>query len=159
MTTPLTSPQAAPTSSAVPTMTIQWTSAASAWVARVVAHTELSATIAPTDRSMPPPMITNVMPTLTTPVTAAARRMVTTLSTSANRSPAVTTPATQSRTKPTTRPRLRPRGPASRPPPPRSGRAGADPAVAPPLAFGGVVVWLMPRLLLVRRPPWTLLPA
>ena len=50
-------------------MTIQCVSAASVWVASVVAQTDDSATIAPTDRSMPPPMITNVMPTLTTPMT------------------------------------------------------------------------------------------
>ena len=55
--------------SAVTTMTIQWKFAAICWVASVVAQTEESATIAPTDRSMPPPMITKVMPTLTTPIT------------------------------------------------------------------------------------------
>ena len=57
-------------------MTIQWTSSAICWVASVVAHTEDSATSAPTERSMPPPMITNVMPTLTTPMTEASRRIV-----------------------------------------------------------------------------------
>ena len=62
------------------------------WVASVVAQTEASATIAPTDRSMPPPMITKVMPTVTTPMTEASRRMVRTLSTLAKRSPAVATP-------------------------------------------------------------------
>src|ERR687889_574586 len=86
MTIPLTSPQPAPTRSAVTTMTIQWKSSAIAWVASVVAHTEDRATIAPTDRSMPPPMITNVIPMLTTPMTAASRRMVSTLSTSRSRS-------------------------------------------------------------------------
>ena len=55
--------------SAVNTMTIQWKSSAIGWVASVVAQTDASATIAPTDRSMPPPMITKVMPTLTTPMT------------------------------------------------------------------------------------------
>ena len=39
-----------------------------ACVAKVVAHTDASARIAPTDRSMPPPVITNVMPMLTTPM-------------------------------------------------------------------------------------------
>ena len=63
-----------------------------AWVASVVHHTERRARIAPTDRSMPPPVITKVMPTLTTPITAASRRMVSTLFGSANRSPAVITP-------------------------------------------------------------------
>ena len=90
------------------TMTIQWVSSASVWVASVVAHTDASATIAPTDRSMPPPVITNVMPTLTTPITEASRRIVSTLSMLANRSPAVTTPTMQSSTSATTRPRLRP---------------------------------------------------
>ncbi len=37
----------------------------------MVAHTEARATIAPTDRSMPPEMITKVMPTVTTPMTDA----------------------------------------------------------------------------------------
>ncbi len=46
----------------------------------MVAQTEDSATSAPTDRSMPPPMITKVIPMLTTPMTAASRRMVSTLS-------------------------------------------------------------------------------
>src|SRR3954449_4164732 len=87
MTTPLTSPAPAPTSRAVTTMTIQCTFCANCWVARVVAQTEARATIAPTDRSMPPPMITKVMPTLTTPMTAASRRIVSRLSKSANRWP------------------------------------------------------------------------
>ena len=70
-------------------MRIQWTSSAIAWVARVVAHTLARATIAPTDRSMPPPPMTKVMPTLTTPMTDAKRRIVMTLSTLPKRSPAV----------------------------------------------------------------------
>jgi hypothetical protein len=49
------------------------------WVASVVAHTEASAMIAPTDRSMPPPMITNVMPTVMTPMVDASARMLTRL--------------------------------------------------------------------------------
>ena len=44
-------------------------------VASVVDQTDASATIAPTDRSMPPPVITKVIPTDTTPMTAASRRM------------------------------------------------------------------------------------
>ncbi len=67
-------------------------SAAIVWVATVVAHTERQGHLAPTDRSMPPPLMTNVMPTLTTPMTEASRRMVSALSTLANRSPAVITP-------------------------------------------------------------------
>ena len=89
-------------------MTIQWVSSAIVWVARVVHHTDDNATIAPTLRSMPPPVITKVIPMLTTPMTEASLRMVSTLSTSANRSPAVTVPTTQITTSATTRPRLRP---------------------------------------------------
>src|SRR3954452_20324240 len=134
---PLTSPVPAPTTRAVTTMTIQWKFSAICWVASVVAQTEESATMAPTDRSMPPPMITKVIPTLTTPMTAASRRMVSTLSTSANRSPAVTTPAMHSSASAMISPRLRPSGPASRPPPPPPPARGAEaPAVAP----AGVVV-------------------
>src|SRR5215213_5990508 len=129
-------------------MTIQWKSSARACVASVVAHTEASATRAPTDRSMPPPMITKVIPTLTTPMTAASRRMVSTLSTSANRSPAVTTPAMHSSTSATVRPRLRPSGPASSPPPPpRADR------VVPPTWAVVVTVSLMPHLRARFRPP------
>ena len=45
----------------------------------MVAHTEESAMIAPTDRSMPPPMMTNVMPTVMTPIVEASARMLTRL--------------------------------------------------------------------------------
>ena len=62
ISTPLTSPQAAPTTTAVNTMAIQPMSSAIACVPVVVAHTDASARIAPTDRSMPPPVITKVMP-------------------------------------------------------------------------------------------------
>ena len=55
-------------------------SSAIVWVATVVHQTDESATIAPTERSMPPPMITNVMPMLTTPIVAASRRIVRALS-------------------------------------------------------------------------------
>ena len=92
------------------TMTIQWKSSAICCVASVVAQTEDSATSAPTDRSMPPPMITNVMPMLTTPMTDASRRIVRTLSMSANRSPAVMTPTMHRIARAMTRPRLRPTG-------------------------------------------------
>ena len=89
-------------------MTSQCVSSAIVWVARVVHHTEASATMAPTERSMPPPVITNVMPMLTTPMTEASRRIVRRLAVLANWSPAVATPATQSRASATTSPRLRP---------------------------------------------------
>ncbi len=112
ISTPLTSPQAPPTARATNTMTIQWVSSAIVWVAKVVAHTEESATMAPTDRSMPPPMITNVMPMLTTPTMEASRRIVTRVSTLAKRSPAVETPTTQITSRASTRPRLRPNGSA-----------------------------------------------
>ena len=74
----------------------------------MVAHTDDSATIAPTDRSMPPPVITNVIPTETTPITEASRRMVSALSMLANCSPAVQIPTRQSTNSAMTRPRLRP---------------------------------------------------
>ena len=67
----MTSPQPAPTARATKTITIQWLSWAICWVASVVHQTEASARIAPTERSMPPPMITKVMPMLTTPMVVA----------------------------------------------------------------------------------------
>ncbi len=91
ISTPLISPQAAPTTTAANTIAIQPMSSAIAWVPVVVAQTDASATIAPTDRSMPPPVMTKVMPTATTPRTAARRRIVTMLSVLANRSPLVAT--------------------------------------------------------------------
>ena len=104
----MTTPQPAPTSSATTTITIQWVSSAIVWVATVVHQTDDSATIAPTERSMPPPMITNVMPMLTTPMPAASRRIVSALSLDANRSPAVNAPTAQISSSATTRPALRP---------------------------------------------------
>ena len=95
-------------------MTIQCVSAAMVCVARVVAHTLARATWAPTDRSMPPPPMTKVIPTLTTPMTEASRRMVIALSTLAKLSPAVATPTMQSSRRAMTRPRLRPPEPATR---------------------------------------------
>ena len=88
----MTRPQPAPTASATKTITIQCVSSAIVWVATVVHQTDDSATIAPTERSMPPPMITNVMPMLTTPIVAASLRIVRVLAVDANRSPAVITP-------------------------------------------------------------------
>src|SRR5690606_7015364 len=65
----------------------------------------------PMDRSMPPVVMTKVMPMASTPAAAASRRMVMTLSMEANRSPAVIRPTRHSRTRATTRPRLRPHAP------------------------------------------------
>ena len=96
------------------TMTIQWKSSAIAWVATVVAQTDERATMAPTDRSMPPPQMTKVMPTPMTPITEASRRIVMALSNEPKRSPAVARPTTQSRTSAISRPRLRPKELASR---------------------------------------------
>ena len=119
---PLIRPQPSPTSRATSTITVQWLPRARDWVARVVAQTDDSATIAPTDRSMPPPVITNVMPIETTPITEASRRMVSALSTLANCSPAVAMPTMQRMISATTRPRLRPTDEPSSTPmtPPRS---------------------------------------
>src|SRR3712207_3068260 len=72
MSTPLTRPAPAPTAIAHSTIT----TGPYDCVASVVDHTDASATIAPTDRSMPPPMMTNVIPTLTTPMTAELTRIV-----------------------------------------------------------------------------------
>jgi hypothetical protein len=66
--------------------------------------------MAPTDRSMPPPVMTKVMPMLTTPMTDARRRIVSMLSMLAKRSPAVATPTMISSTRAMTKPRLRPAG-------------------------------------------------
>ena len=60
---------------------------------------------------MPPPVMTKVMPMLTTPTMAARRRIVIALSTLANRSPAVNAPTRQITRSATTSPRLRPNGP------------------------------------------------
>ena len=108
MSNPLTRPQPPPTARATSTITIQCVSSAIVWVDRVVAQTEASATIAPTDRSIPPPVMTKVMPMLTTPMTEARRRIVSMLSTLRKRSPAVTPPTMIRITRAITRPRLRP---------------------------------------------------
>ena len=75
-------------------------------MATVVAQTEASAITVPTDRSMPPPMITNVMPTVITPMIEAEVRMVSMFERVRNVS-AVTTPTMPSSTSTATRPRLR----------------------------------------------------
>ncbi len=61
----------------------------------------------PTDRSMPPPMMTKVMPTVMTPMTEACVRIVTMLSRVGNVSGWVIQPITNSTMRTTTRPRLR----------------------------------------------------
>ena len=88
-------------------MISQCTSLASSWVPDVVAQTDANPTTAPTDRSMPPAVMTNVMPMDTTPMTDARRRMVSTFSVLANRSPAVIMPTRHSNTRAMTRPRFR----------------------------------------------------
>ena len=121
-------------------MSSQCVSPAIVWVANVVAQTEQSARIAPTDRSMPPPVMTNVIPMLTTPMVEAKRRIVRVLSMLANRSPAVMTPAAQISRSATTRPRLRPNEPLiSPPPPPRPDSAAARSTVT--VSVEGVTVF------------------
>ena len=71
--------------------------------------------MAPTDRSIPPPVITNVMPTDTTPMTAASRRIVSALSTLANCWPAVAIPTRQRMKSATTRPEVAADGRAHQP--------------------------------------------
>ncbi len=104
---PLIRPAQVPTSRALKTIAIQPMLSAMSCVPVVVAQTEARARIAPTDRSMPPPVITNVMPIDTTPTTAARRRIVSRLSVLANRSPAVMMPTTHRMIRAMTRPRLR----------------------------------------------------
>src|ERR671930_603818 len=67
------------------------------WVATVVDHTEASAITFPTDRSIPPPMITNVTPTVSTPMIDAEVRIVSRFDPVRNVS-AVLTPTTPSST-------------------------------------------------------------
>jgi len=75
MSTPLISPVIAPTSKAVKTMT----PTPNCCVATVLLHTLARASRAPTDRSMPPLMITNVMPIAMTPTLEARVRTVSSL--------------------------------------------------------------------------------
>ena len=104
----------------MPTIAIQWWSSDQRVMPAVDAITDDRATIAPTDRSMPPPVMTNVIPMLTTPMTEAARRIVSMLSTLAKRSPAVITPARHKRPSATTRPTCRHTPGVSRRAPPSS---------------------------------------
>jgi hypothetical protein len=77
------------------------------WLATVVHQTEASARIAPTLRSMPPAMITNVIPTVTTPITDAVVRMLSMLFQVRNSPGAVAVPTIASRISTTISPRLR----------------------------------------------------
>src|SRR5919107_4031650 len=122
MRTPLTRPAPAPTASAQSTMT----TGPYDCVATVVAHTDASAITLPTDRSIPPPMITIVTPTVITPITEAEVRIVSRLLVVANVS-AVATPITHSTTSTATSPRLRPAPVSS-----RRGGGGRGGAPAPP---------------------------
>ena len=116
-------------------------SSAIVWVATVVHQTDESATIAPTERSMPPPMITNVMPMLTTPMVAASRRIVSALSVEVNRSPAVIAPTMQISSSATTSPALRPTLVRS------SGedRVGLSRSVSSAACSTRALSWLMPE--------------
>src|SRR6478609_722378 len=112
MITPLMSPAPTPTARAQMTMTTQPYD----WVASVVAHTDASPTTDPTDRSMPPVVMTNVMPMARTPRIDPRLRMVMRLLTLANRSPPVTKPTTHRSSRATTSPTLRPAAPDRNPP-------------------------------------------
>ena len=90
----------------------------------MVAHTEDRATSAPTDRSMPPPMMTKVIPTVTTPMIDALTRMFSRLLRVRNAPSVVATPTIARITSTPTRPRLR----TSDNRPPSRGDAVADAA-------------------------------
>ncbi len=111
MSTPLTRPQPTPTINAVKRMPAKPYS----WVATVVAHTEARATIAPTDRSMPPEMMTKVMPTVTTPTTEAWVRTSCRLRVSRNSSGLVMPPTMISAASTPSRERVRTSARAGRP--------------------------------------------
>src|SRR6476659_8836800 len=131
MNSPLTSPHPIPTNNATTTINHQVVLPASSWLATVVDHTEHNATCEPTDRSMPPPMITNVMPMDSTPVTTASVSTVRMLDAVPNRAPAVTMPMMINTTKAMIRPTCRPQGLARklfpRDPPGRAGGFGPMP--------------------------------
>jgi hypothetical protein len=78
-----------------------------------VATTEARPVTEPTDRSMPPEMMTRVMPMLMTPMIDAWRRIVSTLLTLVKVSGAVTAPTITRISRATTRPRFRPTEPES----------------------------------------------
>jgi hypothetical protein len=75
MSTPLTSPETDPTSTEVKSMT----PTPYCWVATVVLHTLANASRAPTDRSIPPLMMTKVIPIAMTPTLEARVRTVSSL--------------------------------------------------------------------------------
>src|SRR6185312_14274537 len=129
MNNPLTSPHLMPTSNATTTISHQVVFPASSWVATVVDHTEHNATCEPTDRSMPPPMITNVIPMDNTPVTTARVSTVRRFEAVPNRAPAVTIPMMINTTNAMISPRCRPQGLARkllpRDPPARPGGVGS----------------------------------
>ena len=89
---------------------------------------------------MPPPMITNVMPMLTTPMVAASRRIVSALSVEVNRSPAVIAPTMQISSSATTSPALRPTLVRSRA---RTGLASRS--VSSAACSTRALSWLMPE--------------
>ncbi len=76
-----------------------------------VATTDASPRTEPTDRSMPPAMMTNVMPIESTPMTDACRTIVKNVFTVRKLSPAVIAPTAMIASSATMRPRLRPKGP------------------------------------------------
>ncbi len=123
---PLTSPQPRPTSTAVKRIPAKPYS----WVATVVAHTEARATMAPTDRSMPPEVMTKVMPTVTTPITDAWVRTSWRLRVSRNSSGLVTPPMTTSAASTPSRERVRRSARAGRPRQTGSRAGGVGPAVS-----------------------------
>ncbi len=133
---PLTSPHPRPTTTAVNRMPTKPYS----WVATVVAHTEASATIAPTDRSMPPETMTKVMPTVTTPITEAWVRTSWRLRVSRNSSGLVMPPMMISTARTPSRERVRTSARARRPC--QAGGAPAD-GTLPVLSRGGEACCVM----------------
>ena len=122
MNTPLIKPHPIPTNIEQPMTRLQCTLSAMSWVATVVDQTVHSATIAPTDKSIPPPVITNVIPMLTTPITEASRRISMMFSLVMNVSGAEIQPSTTRMASATINARLR-HSPVSRDPPPVSAAA------------------------------------
>src|SRR5690606_2499686 len=111
MMRPLSSPAPTPTASAQMTMTTHPYD----WVASVVAQPDARSRTEPTYRSMPPVVMTNVMPMATTPRTDPRLRMVMRLLRLRNRSPPVAKPTTHRRSSATTRPTFRPAAPDMNP--------------------------------------------
>jgi hypothetical protein len=80
MMIPFTSPAARPTAIGMSSISNQELCVAAACTAARLATTVARPITEPTDRSMPPAVITNVTPMLITPMMEARRRMVRTLS-------------------------------------------------------------------------------